>query len=315
MTKILLVDDIAENIAVLEMLIEEYMEDNEIEDYTLLSTINSTEGIKIAKDENIDIIFLDIMMPKLDGFGFLKCMRNYKQIEKQPIIIMTTALGDDATKKQEQKYGANAYMVKPISLKILTIMLDKYIPQIISASQDNDFDDLDDFDDFDDLNDTQIDENLSELDKITRKSYDHVKASDFMQEYEFNTEAIVADLEDLDILIYDVFESVDDDIDLELQIENIIKIFTSYQEFLAKFTELYDLYVVIEFLANKLQALDLSILNEKQKQNISKFIRSIVFDLIEFKDQVFVKQKANNIFYINASIASSCIQIEYILEH
>ena len=57
MMKILLVDDIAENITVLELLIEEYMEDNELEDYSLLSTTNSLEGVKIAKDESADIIF------------------------------------------------------------------------------------------------------------------------------------------------------------------------------------------------------------------------------------------------------------------
>ena len=74
----------------------------------------------------------------------------------------------------------------------------------------------------------------------------------------------------------------------------------------------YDLYIAIEFLTKKLQALDLSTLSDKQKQNIGKFIKSIIFDLIEFKDQVFIKQEANNIFYINASIASSCIQIGYI---
>ena len=57
MIRILLVDDIKDNIVVLDMLIEEYMEDDDIQDYEIVSTTNPREGIEIALSQNIDIIF------------------------------------------------------------------------------------------------------------------------------------------------------------------------------------------------------------------------------------------------------------------
>ena len=130
MINILIVDDIDDNLTVLDMLIEEYMEDKEIEDYELFSYDNPIEGLKIAKKENIDIIFLDIMMPQLSGFDFLKKIREEKPLLTDLIIIMTTALGDNETKQKEENLGANGFMVKPVNIEVISVILDRYIPII-----------------------------------------------------------------------------------------------------------------------------------------------------------------------------------------
>jgi two-component system chemotaxis response regulator CheY len=135
-----------------------------------------------------------------------------------------------------------------------------------------------------------------------------------MNDYEYNKESIETSLEDLDTLIFNVFESTDDDINLSIEITNIIKIFEAYKEFLSRFAELLDLYEVIEHFTIVLNNLELSKFDEKHQKIISAFVKSIIFDLIEFKDKVFVSQEAQNIHYINASIASSCLQIDNILE-
>ena len=312
MANILIIDDVEDNLIVLDILIEEYMEDKEIENYTITSTTNASKGLQIVDEKNIDIIFLDIMMPKMDGFEFLKILRN-TNLQKQPIVVMATALGDRKTKQKEQEYGANAYMVKPVSLKVVTIMLDKFLEVLNNNNTEFDFDDFD-FDDFDFDNLEEEKENEdNELEKIVKKSYISISASNFMEEYEYIAESIESHLEDLELLIFDVFESADDDLNLTYQIQSVIKIFEAYQEFLSKFTELIDLFVTIDILSNILQNLNISKLSDKQKKNISKFIKSIIFDLNDFKEQVFITKEAENIYYLNASIASSCIQIEYML--
>ena len=127
MIKILLIDDIKDNVMVLDMVIERYMEDNDIQQYEILSATDPEIGLGIAQDQDIDIIFLDVMMPKLDGFEVLELIRNDPNIAKQPIIIMATALDDHKTIKQTEKYDANACIVKPIQFKTITSTLDKYL--------------------------------------------------------------------------------------------------------------------------------------------------------------------------------------------
>ena len=103
------------------------------------------------------------MMPKIDGFEVLKTIRNDSNIVKQPIVIMATALKDGKTIKKEERLGANAFMTKPINYKVVTIMLDKYLPMVPQEIDEEEVEYFGDFDDmFDDLEDSIAEEsNLS----------------------------------------------------------------------------------------------------------------------------------------------------------
>lgn len=318
MINILLIDDVEDNNLALSLLIEEYMEDHDIEesDCNIEVFTDPVLAFEQLKTEKFDILFLDIMMPKMDGLELLQKLRNDTTIH-QPIVVISTALGDKKTIDKEREYKANAYMVKPISAKVVTIMLDKYLKVIEENSFDveDEFEfDFDDFNDFDDENNLDESHENSPLEQIARKSYEHLSASEFMEEYNYNIENINENLEDIDTTTFEIFESADDEVDLDIQLENVLKIFDLYQNFLERFTQLADLYFVINTLNSTLNRLDLHSLDEKQKKNIGKFIKSIVFDLVSFKEQVFEKQETSNIYYMNASIASSCIQIEYLLD-
>ena len=305
MTNILLVDDVDDNLIALEISIEEYMENNNIESYEIILAKSAVTALQIVDEKEIDIIFLDIMMPVMSGFEFLKILRKSKLAKRQPIVVMTTALGDEETKQKEKEHGANAYMVKPINAKVVSIMLDKFL-----NIEKFDIDDEFEFDLDEECKNFQV----SEVEFIIRKSYDKLSASEFMDEYTYNIDNIEADLEDLNIMIFDIFETSDDTIDLNFQLENIINICHVYQEFLLKFMQLRDLYIIISSLTDILEGLPTN-LTDQQEKNVSRFIKSIMFDLIEFKEQVFVEKTAQNIYYMNASIASSCIQIKYILSN
>lgn len=92
--------------------------------------MEAVEAFMMAHDEKqpYDLIFLDIMMPKLDGIKALKAIRGLEE-EKgiEPLerakIIMTTALNDTENVKEAFEIGCEAYAAKPIDTsKMLEVM-------------------------------------------------------------------------------------------------------------------------------------------------------------------------------------------------
>ena len=70
------------------------------------------EAVSLAKENQYDIILLDVMLPVLDGFEVLKQIREFSNVP----IIMLTAMGDDMDKILGLEYGADDYMTKPFNI-------------------------------------------------------------------------------------------------------------------------------------------------------------------------------------------------------
>ena len=104
--KILIVDDEEVNRVVLGMIFEA--------DYQVLEAENGKQALDILKKEEncIDIIFLDLSMPVMDGIEFLKYKQKENNIEHIPVIIITA---DDASQQQVKAIalGASDYVLKP----------------------------------------------------------------------------------------------------------------------------------------------------------------------------------------------------------
>ena len=79
-------------------------------DVEVIEAENGEEAVQFFKDENPDIIFMDIVMPKKDGISALKEIR---QISKDVKIVMLTSEGDQATLLLALDSGANHYVIKP----------------------------------------------------------------------------------------------------------------------------------------------------------------------------------------------------------
>ncbi len=110
MKKILLVDD--------EKDIVEFLKYNlEQEDYEVVVGYDGEEALE-KLDETPDLIILDIMMPKLDGFEACKRIREKKDFEHTPIIFLTAKAGE-ANEIKGLELGASDYIQKPISPKKL----------------------------------------------------------------------------------------------------------------------------------------------------------------------------------------------------
>lgn len=108
MAKILIVEDEKR----MQSIIVEYMQKG---GYTCITADDGVEVLTILKSNNIDLMILDIMMPYLDGFSVCRVSREMTNI---PIIILT-AKGEEEDKLKGYEYGADDYITKPFSPKVL----------------------------------------------------------------------------------------------------------------------------------------------------------------------------------------------------
>lgn len=83
------------------------------EGYNLFEAFTGTQAVEIAKNNDIHLILLDVMMPVMDGWSVCKAIR----AEAQTPIIMLTAKGDTDSKVMGLKTGADDYITKPFEMK------------------------------------------------------------------------------------------------------------------------------------------------------------------------------------------------------
>jgi DNA-binding response OmpR family regulator len=106
--KILVVDDKAE----LRKLLKSYLAE---EGYEVVSAADGQEALFAARHEKPDLILLDLMMPEMGGFEF---MRSYRRSSDTPIIVLTARL-EENEKVLGLELGADDYVTKPFSMREL----------------------------------------------------------------------------------------------------------------------------------------------------------------------------------------------------
>ncbi len=87
--------------------------------YEPISAGDGEEGLVKARSENPDLIILDVMMPKMDGFQVCATLKQDQRYQKIPIIIFTAKAGDEARQTGLEECEANAYMTKPFEAQVL----------------------------------------------------------------------------------------------------------------------------------------------------------------------------------------------------
>ena len=109
--RILVVDDERELVEMLSLRLE-------ANDYEVFTAYDGQEGLDQARKLKPDLILLDLMLPKLDGYKvcqMLKFDEKYKQIP----VILFTARAQEADLKLGEEMGADAYLTKPFEPSIL----------------------------------------------------------------------------------------------------------------------------------------------------------------------------------------------------
>jgi DNA-binding response OmpR family regulator len=103
-TKILLVEDDE----VLSKVVDEELNEAGFESFRAL---DGEAGLQLAKEKRPDLILLDILLPKKNGFDVLESLKKSMDTEKIPVIVLTM-LGSDEDIKKGLRLGAADYMVK-----------------------------------------------------------------------------------------------------------------------------------------------------------------------------------------------------------
>lgn len=104
MNKILICDDEADIVDAIEIYLN-------AEGYETVKAYNGIEAVEIASKEDVELVLLDVMMPKMDGMEAMTKLRKLKNIP----IIMLTAKSEDADKISGLNMGADDYMTKPFN--------------------------------------------------------------------------------------------------------------------------------------------------------------------------------------------------------
>ena len=121
MKKVLIVDDNQNNLLTIELLLENF------EDIEILTATDGKKAIEICQNQDINLIFMDIMMPIMDGIEATKEIRSFN---KKVMIIAVTALDDDESKDIMLRYGAEDYIIKPIDSIIFKKRIEHYLELI-----------------------------------------------------------------------------------------------------------------------------------------------------------------------------------------
>src|SRR5687767_3643657 len=112
--KILIVDDEAH----IRMLIEQTLEELEDEEVEFLTAENGEIALDIIQKENPKLVFLDVMMPKMNGMEV--CRRVKKELGLEDVfIVLLTAKGQELDRQRGQEVGADVYMTKPFDPEVL----------------------------------------------------------------------------------------------------------------------------------------------------------------------------------------------------
>lgn len=93
-------------------------------DYEVIIATSGKEGVAIASSQNVDLILLDIMMPKMDGFEVLEKIKESRRTLAIP-VIMLTAKGDIDSKLKAAGLYDEDYIVKPVQVEILKIKIEE----------------------------------------------------------------------------------------------------------------------------------------------------------------------------------------------
>ncbi len=107
--------------------------------YETIEAANGNSAVQNIKNDQIDMVLLDIMMPEMDGYEALKEIRS---IQKKLPVIMLTAKTDEIDKIVGLEMGADDYITKPFSLRELSARIKAVLRRATNEESDEDEDEI-----------------------------------------------------------------------------------------------------------------------------------------------------------------------------
>ena len=106
---ILIIDDSNTNLVLLESLFKR-------NGYRVLSALNGKEGLESVENDIPDLIYLDLKMPEVDGFEFLRKLKGKEEWKDIPVVILS-AVNERETIIQSIELGVVEYLTKPLDVE------------------------------------------------------------------------------------------------------------------------------------------------------------------------------------------------------
>ena len=272
--KILIADDEVIIQEILKELIKNYFDAVE-EEVEIFVANDGVEAVNCFLKEEVDVVFMDINMPKKDGFEAIRDIRLSNK--RQPVILIITFFDDNASKEKGFVSGANWYITKPIETQMLELLLNDIIakkpflqnskksivPKKISAKE------------FMEKNIFEF--NLEKLEIINEKIEENL--ANFIQVKDFNFIKKIADL-----------------------FEEYSKILSYTKEFSKIALGLFDLSEILRSI-------------EKIKDEFFiDFLYNLLDDLKKWEREIFIEKSAIDIHYLDDSLNASIFQLKTILK-
>lgn len=120
--KILIADDEADILEIIAYNLE-------LHGYQVVTAKDGDQAIRMAREENPDLIILDIMMPKKSGIEVCKILRSQPEF-KNTLIVFLTALNDELSHVKGLELGADDFISKPISPKIMVSKVNAFFRRL-----------------------------------------------------------------------------------------------------------------------------------------------------------------------------------------
>lgn len=292
MVNILITDDNESNIYVLEMLVEEWFDENNISDYNIDHATNGQEALEQLDNNAYDLIYLDIMMPVMNGFEALEKIRE-RDLSKQPKVIIASAIIDDFENKNKAKsLKANAFIVKPLSYDTINIVMSKYLKNDNSVIVSTDHKLID----FGNENE-QVNSKLSAID--LQKEYNHEIVDE-------------NNIEDLNYLINNLHSKIAQSEDLDLHLELFTEILEKARILLISISELNDLLTIIN--KYKMLVIQVNSLEIFNQSNIDNNILKSSQIIMDWFNSVFIEKNSDNILSITSELSNQIEELKNLIE-
>jgi len=102
-------------------------------EFAVLEASNGEEAVSITRAEQPDLVLMDILMPKLDGYTACSAIKN-NELTKDTPVVMLTGVGHELNKQLSQEMGATAYITKPFNPEDLLDKVRQYASTLCAAA-------------------------------------------------------------------------------------------------------------------------------------------------------------------------------------
>jgi DNA-binding response OmpR family regulator len=114
-TRVLIVDDEADLVSVLRIGLE-------IEGFEVIAASDGEEGLRKAREDRPELVVLDLMLPKLDGYRVCRALKFDERYRNLPIVILSARSGEQ-DRRLAFDMGADAFVSKPYDMAALVKLI------------------------------------------------------------------------------------------------------------------------------------------------------------------------------------------------